>query len=202
MCIRDRPNFVGMLNSFYPNIYDKIYTNINNATMFFGDWLIEEAYSKCNQSESVQLGKVVDYIIDYDFDEDKIKIAFDKEVKKWKEREMNWDIKIVDYILDNYKKYPLFEDPNHPGEILLNEICRRLLLYINIQDVNYEKKFHSGCAMEIFVLPQVKEALGMTWKKEKIRLYTIDYCYHDRQPIDFRQYVQEYIWRVFGRLLV
>lgn len=76
------PNFVGMLNSFYPNIYDKIYTNINNETMFFGDWLIEEAYSKCNQSESVQLGKVVDYIIDYDFDEDKIKIAFDKRSEK------------------------------------------------------------------------------------------------------------------------
>lgn len=192
------PNFVGLLDGFYPNIGEEIFSNIDNATMFFQDKVIDEAYRKCPNS----LNDVLDYINSYKINDEIIWQNFDIMVDKWRRREKNWDVKIVDYILENYQCYQMFEDPSHPSETLLNEICVRLLEKLEIKNVNFEKHYHGGCAMEIFMLPQVKKALGMKWDKKKIRIYTVDYCYHDRQPIDFRQYVQEYIWRVFGRVLV
>ena len=56
----------------------------------------------------------------------------------------------------------LFENIYHPNDILLNRICKRLLELLNIKDVNCEKVYHMGCTMEIFILLQVKHALGMT----------------------------------------
>lgn len=145
---------------------------------------------------------MLDYINSYKMNEGIIWQNFDIMVDKWRKREKNWDIKIVDWIIDNYKDIPLFEDIYHPNDILLNRICKQLLELLNIKDVNYEKVYHMGCAMEIFILPQVKHALEMTWQKEKIKLYNIDYSYHDRQPISYEQYVQEYIWKVFGKMLL
>lgn len=194
------PNFVGLFDAFYPNICKETYNNIKGETMFFKDIVIEEAYNKCVKLGS--LDDIIAYIDNYRFDDKKIYYNFNQMMNKISEREKNWDIKISDYILENFQEKDLVEDINHPTYKLLHEICTRLLKVLNINNVNYEKIYSSGCAMETFIMPQVKKILGMKWKKEKIRLYTIDYCYHDRQPINYRQYVQEYVWRVFGTILV
>lgn len=194
------PNFVGLFNGFYPNIQNKTYTNVDNETMFFKDTVIEEAYSVCG--DTGKLDKIMEYIYNYKFDSGLVKEQFNHMICRLRQREKNWDIKIVDYIIDNYKRINLIEDINHPTVSLLYEICNRLLELLEIENTNYEKTYNMGFAMEIFVMPQVKQILGMEWKKERVRLYTIDYCFHDRQPINYRQFVQEYIWKVFNVMLV
>lgn len=188
------PNFVGMLDGFFPTVTGRMYNNVNGAPMCFDDWLINEAYTRYNGS----IDNILFYIQHYNFDREEVKSRFDAMVEKWREREANWDVKIVDFILENYQKINLFEDISHPAECLQHEICRRLIKKIGCSDVNRFTHYHMGCCMEIFMWPQVKEILGMKWTKDQIRMYTKEYCYHDGQPITMKQYVEEYIWRVFG----
>lgn len=188
------PNFVGMLDGFYPTVTGQMYNNVNGEPMCFDDWLINEAYQKYNGN----IENIMFYIMQYYFDDEDIIRRFNTMVLKWRERENNWDVKVVDFIMDNYQKIPLFEDISHPAECLQHEICRRLIKLIGCADTNKFTHYHMGCCMEIFMWPQVKEILEIKWSKEQIRLYTKDYCYHDGQPITMKQYVEEYIWRVFG----
>ena len=188
------PNFVGALEGFYPTVTGQMYNNVFGAPMCFDDWLIDEAYNMYNGNvENIKF-----YLEHYRFDEDEIIKKFNAMVDKWRAREERWDVKIVDFILENFQNINLFEDISHPAECLQHEICRRLIALLGCEDTNRSTHYHMGCCMEIFLWPQVKDILGIKWHKEQIRLYTKDYCYHDGQPINFDQYLTEYIWRVFG----
>lgn len=187
------PNFVHMLGGFYPTVTGKNYTNVNGETMCLDDWLINEAYDIYGNN----VDNIMYYIASYQFDEADIRKRFDEMVAKWRQREQNWDIKIVDFILNNYRNHYLFEDTTHPADYLQTEICRRLLAHLGISDINKDITYHMGCAMEIFMWPQIKNILGINWRKDKVRIYTKDYCYHDGRPITMKEYIQEYIWRVF-----
>jgi len=187
------PNFVGALEGFFPTITGRMYNNVNGKPMCFDDWLINEAYERYNGS----IDNIMFYIEHYHFDREEVLKNFNAMVEKWREREQKWDVKIVDFILENYQRYYMFEDISHPADCLQHEISRRVLKAIGCTDINRETHYHMGCCMEIFMWPQIREILGINWRKSQIRLYTSDYCYHDSQPINIRQYVQEYIWRVF-----
>lgn len=188
------PNFVGMLDGFYPTVSKKTFENANGETMFFSDWLIDEAYDKYGNN----IDNIMYYVASYNFDQTEVLNRFNAMVNKWLEREKNWDLKITDFILENFQTKYLFEDATHPADLLQNEICRRLAALIGVADVNHEKIYQMGCCMELFMWPQIKNILGIKWRKDKIRINTTDFCYHDNQPITIRQYIQEYLWRVYG----
>lgn len=58
---------------------------------------------------------------------------FEHEMKKLKEREKNCDIKISDYIEENYRWKQLFYDPNHPTNDVIKEKAIRVLDILNIK---------------------------------------------------------------------
>jgi hypothetical protein len=61
-------------------------------------------------------------VLDFDF-----QYRYDSFVKKMRERESRTDVKVVDYIIANYRTKPLFMSPNHLTSYLFIEMTRQIL---------------------------------------------------------------------------
>lgn len=87
-------------------------------------------------------------------------------------REEGCDIKITDYIEENYKEEQLFYSKNHPNERLLNEYVNRLVEYLgykrrrfSIVDILINCGSLKGQDMPVY--PCVVKALGLKrWETE------------------------------------
>ena len=61
--------------------------------------------------------------------------SINKEISNIQNRERYSDIKIIDYIKNNYKKHHLFFQPNHPNTLILSQFSIQIL---NILNLNYK----------------------------------------------------------------
>lgn len=191
------PNFVKMAVPFYPtHEAEAVYRS--TLDLYYKDTLIDEAYMN---SETKNLENMIQYILNYQFSKAAIHNDFSLMIEKLKEREKSWDIKIVDYIMDNYMDKQMFVDVSHPSDDLMLKICCEVCKQLGFSD--NKKVYHFNLGVEAFIWPQVKEILGIRWDKNRVREYT------DRQNlhhfgiggIDMRQYIQEYIWCAFGKYI-
>lgn len=112
-------------------------------------------------------------------------------MKKIKEREKNWDIKIYNYIMDHYKYEKLFFDIGHPTNVILKKISSDILEMLNIDDKEIFAQTQLD-AHEIPVYPSVRKHLGMEWNENEIRKGKK--CKKVEEVMDFKEYVREYIW--------
>ena len=86
-------------------------------------------------------------------------------------REQAWDIKISDYILDNYKKERLFCDINHITSKMAKEIAIRILTYMGYQEkIFLELPIMDD--METVIYKDVREALGLEFEDCVIRKHS------------------------------
>lgn len=163
------PNFVKMADAFYPTQVKEraVYRCALNA--YFKDTLIEEAYIN-NASKTLE--NIMHYILEYRFTEDMVCAGLSAMAKKLKEREKNWDIKIVDYIIDNYKKQQMFVDVSHPSNDLMLKICHEVCKKLGIDDSGNKKIYQFNLGAEAFVWPQIRKILGIRWEKDWVREYT------------------------------
>ena len=60
--------------------------------------------------------------------------SIQKELDDFKLREATIDIKMGDYVADNYNKYLLFATSNHPTRLVLMELSRRILAALDFKD--------------------------------------------------------------------
>ena len=74
-------------------------------------------------------------------DEKYIMTNFNMYMKKIKEREVCWDIKIYDFIVNHYRKEKLFFDIGHPTNTIIKEISIRILEKLNISNSNFAHRF-------------------------------------------------------------
>lgn len=116
---------------------------------------------------------------------------FNGYIDKMREREAGWDIKIVDYILGNYKKKKVFYDIYHPTNAVLEEIVRRLLLFLGM-NADFEHADDEISEEEMLIYPCVKRALGIQWDIEYIRNNPIHRLTSGK--MDMLQYIKEYIY--------
>lgn len=105
--------------------------------------------------------------------------------------EEKWDIKISDYILDNYKTEKIFFDTRHPTNFVLEEIVRRLLDFLEM-NASIEHADDEISEEEVPVYPCVKKALGLEWDIRNIRNNAEHRLTSGR--MDMAKYVQEYIY--------
>ncbi len=181
------PNLFGLPKFLYMQYDKNKLTKIDNVFVSYGDKNID-SWIKAGISIETMIKKIeFDEIYkDYEIHE-----AFNKFKKKLVHREKEWDIKISDYILYNYKKIKLFLDPFHPSKILLNEISKRLLKYMKFTtedyDINYE-----DYGFEMIVYPCVKKHLGIVYDDSDIK--------NDNQSsklkksyMDLKEYIREYV---------
>lgn len=105
-------------------------------------------------------------------------------------REKEWDVKISDYIMDNYKTIKLFYDKYHISATLAREIASRTMQYMGYEgQIPYELPIYLD-SCEMFIYQDVKEALGLQFEESYIRLGQ-KYCPLNESYMDIDNYVHQ-----------
>ncbi len=115
---------------------------------------------------------------------------FNYYLNKIRQREENWDIKIADFVLSNYKRKKLFYDMGHPTNVILEYIVYEILDRLGINDtVSTDEKLDYH---EVPVYPIIRKALGLEWQEEKIR--TSSDAKRIALEMDTEEYIREYLY--------
>lgn len=164
----------------------------NFRPMFTGDKFIErEFYESGSISETIEIIKKKDYLSASVIDKN-----LRKSIRMLELQDAWCDIKMTDYILENYKRIFLFTEPKHPINIFFKEMTQRILKYIEINDsfsaCEDLDKEDSLATISRLLYPAVKENLGLTFE-------VYDYYCDKRitqQKLSFDEYVELYIRNV------
>lgn len=123
---------------------------------------------------------------------------FRNQLARLKQREQECDIKICDFIEENYKTKQLFYDPNHPSNELIYEKGKRILklLHLDIQnDIVINDALDDG---ELFIYGCVKDALGIVYEQKYIKHHRYSCTLHNH-AISLSDYIDEYLAWYFGQ---
>lgn len=187
------PHLYGLGAAFFPHAKDG---NDKNIALLNGAYengmfpLRDDVIDKCvDQNMNIeQICKYVyeDNIISWEY----IIENFNFYIEKIREREMSWDIKILDFILENYKTKKLFYDIGHPTNIILEKVSADILKLLGISDqVSTDEKLDYH---EVPIYPWICKVLGMEWKERLIRVN--DKAIKCNDYMDIAEYIREYIW--------
>ena len=162
------PNLYHLPMCFFPQFVEgREWVSRNGSTMFC-DKILDVAFSK---GLSVERTKQL-YCSDY-FDKDFLVGLFNSFISKVKSREEEWDIKVSDFIIENYKNHRLFYDPNHPTPFLIAYYIRELMTLMDIAvDVDEIYLLSNLCKLnghELFIIPCVLKSFNMTFTSHNIR---------------------------------
>lgn len=195
------PNLVGFGRFLFPTVqggFKKIDIAGSPWQLFAEDAFIDSFYQKYPD-----INELIEHITTDSplSDEEVIKI-FKECMLKLKKREEKWDIKISDFIMENYKDEKLFSDINHPTPYLMKEICERLGRYLGLEGKVGNIKEDLG-AVEGFVWPFVKNALGLRWSQRHVRRNNVSLSWTKLagESLDIREYIREYVWLEYEELL-
>ncbi len=158
------PNLYGMPKYLFPQLdMDKKW----KTGLFRPCFIDSNIVSWIEKGENIE--KIKSYIIQGGvYKRTEIIDMWEKFVTKLKEREKGWDIKVIDYILDNQKKIKIFCDINHITSETAREISGRILKYMGYEEQTIPV-LPILDALEVFVYTDVKEALGLEFKEKYIR---------------------------------
>ena len=123
-------------------------THMHNKVPFFRNKIHWLDSSVCIDKEVIQLildnssgefktaEEIADLISKNDyFKQDEIKYFIEAELNAFEKQEKNVDIKMCDYLKDNYDKFLMFVTNVHPTKKVLEEFARRILRSLNIMDM-------------------------------------------------------------------
>jgi hypothetical protein len=108
-------------------------------------------------------------------------------------RESECDIKISDFILENYKEKQLFYDPSHPTETLLCEMGKRVLTKIGCRCLRpmYLEPILNDT--ELFIYECVNEALGLKFTQEYIRVGQEHACLTSSGGVNREEFISDVV---------
>lgn len=112
-----------------------------------------------------------------------------KSIEELQAREEKCNVKISDYILDNYRKKYLFYSPTHPTTECLIELVKRIYQYIGIEKYSISNKgLPENDMFETYIYNSVKQKLGLEFECEKFRFNG----YYDREKDKLLRYIKKY----------
>ena len=163
------PNVYHLPLCFFPQYSDAQELRRGGVTYFFRDSIIDSHLGR-----PFKLAELVkrDYEDPGLYNKESIVAAFDAFVDKVRRREKDWDIKVSDFILKNYRSHQLFYDPNHPTNFFLNYIASeilKILINYNVDDSHSLKIDNCLDSIEMPVCKAVVEALHLDWNNDVIR---------------------------------
>lgn len=127
------------------------------------------------------------------FTKSDIRTKLNLQYKKYKEREVFWDIKIIDYFMSFYRDKKIFYDVEHPANFIMRKICEDILekLGIHARLPLLSKPLNS---YEMPIYPDIKEKLDLSWggTEEYIRVDSPYKLYEGN--MDMEEYIREYIF--------
>lgn len=194
------PNVYHMPICFFPQYHETEEFIKKGTTFFFRDSIIDSHMGNPFNTISSSLK---DYFSDKTFNEAHIREAFDKFIAKVRKREVDWDIKVSDYLLNNYQRCKLFYDPNHPTNEFLEYVSIKLLNILLGRPCDYHENLTSDICLDSIEMPicnSVVKALQLNWRDHSIRA---SYPCTNLAPIcmGYRTYVLEYMalsWTLKG----
>ena len=163
------PNVYHLPLCFFPQYSDAPELRKDGVTYFFRDSIID---SHLNQPLT-QIKRVKkDYNNPNRFDRKAIIDSFELFINKIKKREEDWDIKVSNFILENYRDHQLFYDPNHPTNFFLSYIATELLKLLMDNSSEEEDKLAVDNCLDTIEMPisaAVVDTLRLNWVNDVIR---------------------------------
>lgn len=166
------------------------------ATHFFRDAIIDEGYTQNNSVAEI----AEKYQREDLYDADEIKEEFRKFIEKVRMREKDWNIKISDFINENFQKRQLFYDPNHPTNFLLEYIAYKLLSeLLGNEELKFED-VEGSCKtrMDSFEMPIcecVKRALDLQYGGQNASELRVTGIKERIEKMYLKEYINQYISR-------
>lgn len=164
------PNVYHLPLCFFPQYSDAPELRKDGVTYFFRDSIID---SHIDKPLSLLASVKADYKNPNLYEKEKIIASFEAFIDKVKKREKDWDIKVSDFILDNYRSHQLFYDPNHPTNFFLGYIASELLYLLFGKDKEIYKLnvYGRSCldSLEIPICKTVVTTLQLDWTNDEIR---------------------------------
>ena len=187
------PNLVGMGKMLYVQ-WDSCFNDKNtDVAIKYGEFPFSDRNIDKKYKEGCSIDEIVSLIESgHSFSEEEIDDIFVASVEKYREREKNWDIKVVDYILDSFKDHQMFYDPYHPTNALYEYISKEILKLLDIKsDEVFMNIKHNPS--ELFIYPEVAKRLGLRyWKADDcVRRDVADSIFPT--PMSVRKWVESYI---------
>ena len=142
--IRDDAKMVFVPNLFFMGYFPQyvhnqrnVDTDKNPAGRFIqGDRFVDKIMENSAMNPDVE--KILDAISNENFISTKeIQMYIDFSMNELKRRESICDIRISDFVEDNYKYKQMFYSPNHPFQFVLFELVRRILKFIGIRSESF-----------------------------------------------------------------
>ena len=187
------PNLVGFGNGIFQTETSEVCTVMghSNWPLFYRDMIIDKAY---NEIAVKTVDNVIKYISNYNFNREEVKEKFENSLRKLYKREQNWDVKIVKYIEEHYKTKKMFNDCNHPSDLLMLKICEKVAELLGINDINKSEKVQFNLGLEAFVWSGIKKILGMTITENEVRQDDKIHILGSINELDMKEFIREYIW--------
>ena len=127
---------------------------------------------------------------------DDIRKQFFEGLSKIEAREKQCDIRISDFIRNNYKEVQLWNDPGHPKKELIIEMGKRILIELGVEECNKVPVEIDEDGGELPIYESVRAALKLSFEQKYLRNYRRNFTMYDR-PINKREYVEQYfLWRL------
>lgn len=177
------PNLYGMPECFFPqqkhNVDAKDIRGLAREDVKVAEW-INEGKTKEEIKTLITGGGV--------YQRQEILDLWDNFQNKLYAREKEWDVKISDYIMKNYKTQKLFYERLHISHALVKEIASRTLQYMGYRGVIPYELPLSLDYREMFIYQDVMEALDLQFDQRYIRLSQKTYPY-DKCQMDIDAYI-------------
>ena len=181
------PNLYGMPKCLFPQLERP--SDVNELFCMFNNGMDVKVHQCFKEGISVDIIKNKIELGGF-YSDEKIQRGWDEFIGILIKREQQWDIKISDYILDNYKTEKLFAEPWHIMPILAREIAQRTLHALGIK-TNIDYLIESDLDIyEVFIYEDVKRALGIEYTQKYIRKSRFAI---ENNPLGDRMSIEDYL---------
>ena len=181
------PNLYGLPKCFFPQLSKKEERRLSNPLSIGHEVNIEKWVD-----EGKTTNEIMQYMLDgsgHIYKHSDINDMWQDFLYKIEIRERQWDIKIKDYILENYRHKKIFSDTWHISTEFAKEIAKKTLKYLGF---NSEIEGIIPCLdkYEVFIYEDVKQALDIQWKEKVIRKYTREISCVEKEEMNLKNYIE------------
>lgn len=190
-----------------PNVYfDGYFPQLKRETDFtsnfdakfpIDDKFVDEIMSNSEMNPDIE--QILDIICDENFiPADVIQAGIDRSLNELKNREWICDVKMSDYVENNFRDQQILFTPNHPTPFLIFETTRRILKFLGIKSDSFvdqksafdnENQIYSLIGQDVPIYPAVKKYLDLNLCLEQY--YANNRVWDFRAG--FRDYMRQYI---------
>lgn len=184
------PNLYRMPKFLYPQIpdeFEQIYYEPFGDTCYF---IFRDKYIDANHE--VPMDDLYKMVFDPSLiDKSEIIDRRDEFFSKLEQRDKEWDIHIYHFLENRIISEQCFYEPNHPTNVVLHYIAKKLLLILGIREEINLSSMPRLSANEIPIYKSVQQALGLEYYPSIIRCDGIHKLFPGEMNI--REYIRQYL---------